>query len=175
MPGNKFIALQIPEQDKILRFIEQNKHRVPEALWTVPDKLHITLRFFQKAPSDKVVRETMRIMAQHTSPLRLTLTGISRFGQRVLWARPQPPRALVDMAARLGNKSLRPHLTLAKMTNKGTFSEEFDNLEREFCNIDLGSMLVNVVTLYETTGNGNPYEALYSVRLNEEISDVPAF
>ena len=168
----QFIALEVSERDRITSFVDKYKHLVPRATWTPEDKLHITLRFFTSPRPADEIQHLMDDAARDTAPFQMHLNGMNTFGNRVLYAVPAPVVELVNLGRKVGTKSFRPHVTLAKLEERNDTAPEFSELVQQHGVLCLGVMQANTITLYRTQGSGKPYEALYSATLHGEPEPV---
>ncbi|GEL26270.1 RNA 2',3'-cyclic phosphodiesterase [Pseudonocardia sulfidoxydans NBRC 16205] len=99
----------------------------PELRWVAPQRWHVTLAFLGEVPDERRddLEERLGRAARRAAPLRLTVDGAGRFGDRTLWARVDGDRerlrrlaeAAQAAAARaripVDRTRFRAHLTLA--------------------------------------------------------------
>lgn len=127
-----FIAIDLPESLHAALHREQSALRraAPEARWTRPEGVHLTLKFLGEITDrqGEEVREALAALA----PFEKFSVEVKGFGffpdsrrPRVFWVGVEAPPALAELArkveqalARLGfapeNRPYKPHLTLAR-------------------------------------------------------------
>jgi 2'-5' RNA ligase len=99
-------------------------HRDAAVRWTGPALWHVTLCFLGEVADELLdpLVAGLAAVAERTAPLRLSLRGAGRFGDRVLWAGVAGDTAqLADLAGAVREATgactdehpFRPHLTLA--------------------------------------------------------------
>ncbi|MBB1242275.1 RNA 2',3'-cyclic phosphodiesterase [Streptomyces durbertensis] len=130
-----FAAVTPPPEarEELRRHVGAAASAGPERLrWTDPDDWHVTLAFYGEVPPERVAELCTRLgrAAHRHAPLELSVRGVGRFGDRVLWAgvtgdRPavEGLRRLADAAKAAGRRAgapvddahrYHPHLTLAR-------------------------------------------------------------
>lgn len=79
------------------------------------ENLHLTLRFYGEAAPEDVERTVEEEIARKDfGPLNYRLDRLGTFGGRVLWVGGEVSPGVGDLAKALGNRSFRPHVTLAR-------------------------------------------------------------
>ncbi|MFZ0804604.1 MAG: RNA 2',3'-cyclic phosphodiesterase [Candidatus Sulfotelmatobacter sp.] len=126
-----FVALDIDEfiRERIARFAEAVGPFAPDARWTKPESLHITLKFVGEQPDDALASIKSALATVKEGALEIQFRGYGFFptgkSPRVFWVGMQAgPRlgalaAAVDQATcALGipkeDRAFSPHLTLAR-------------------------------------------------------------
>jgi RNA 2',3'-cyclic 3'-phosphodiesterase len=127
-----FIAIELPESVRQMLRREQGRFRevCPDARWTRPEGIHLTLKFLGEISSQQEA-QVKRALAQMERFEKFTVR-VQGFGffpdarrPRVFWAGLDAPTDLARLAAQvesvmapLGfppeNRAFRPHLTLAR-------------------------------------------------------------
>jgi 2'-5' RNA ligase len=126
-----FIAIELPESLRAALGQAQQAFRsaCPEARWTRPDSIHLTLKFLGEI-SDAQVKQAMEGLARVSfEPFSVEIKGFGFFPQKrrphVFWAGVAAPPALGELAARVEGEMEKagflreqrvftPHLTLAR-------------------------------------------------------------
>lgn len=127
-----FIAIELPEElrDRLAR--EQSRFRAaaPDARWTRPEGIHLTLKFLGEISNEQVtqVKEALDKIGPF-EPFAIRAKGFGFFPDarrpRVFWAGLDAPPKLAQLAARIENamaalgftpenRAFSPHLTLAR-------------------------------------------------------------
>jgi 2'-5' RNA ligase len=125
-----FVAVTPPPEavEELRRATAALRSARSELRWARPEQWHLTLAFLGEVDDRSRADLTVRLAraAHRHPPLRLSLQGAGRFGDRVLWTRVTgdvaPLRRLaasVQAAARrarldVDERPYRPHLTLAR-------------------------------------------------------------
>ena len=125
-----FIAIELPDgvRDALVAVMAPAGAAHPELSWTPPERWHVTTTFLADLPAEHVAAlvERLERAAARTPSFALSLEGVGRFGQRVLYARlagdRDALRRLADRttaaARRCGvdvpDAAYRPHVTLAR-------------------------------------------------------------
>ncbi len=128
MPQRLFFALALP--DEVASELSTLQWGPSGARWTLPDQLHLTLRFVGETPDATVMRWRSELTELDAPPLRLQLQGVGFFpprgSARVLWAGVRDDtglqalrRTLDRRLSKLGlppsGERLRPHVTLGRL------------------------------------------------------------
>jgi RNA 2',3'-cyclic 3'-phosphodiesterase len=126
-----FIALDIPAdvRDRISEYAGRLRGYAPEARWSRPEGLHVTLKFVGEV-SDAKVQEIKNALAKvEATPLAITFETAGFFptpkSPRVFWIGVHGGEALARLAATVDNathtagiakdeRAYSPHLTLAR-------------------------------------------------------------
>jgi RNA 2',3'-cyclic 3'-phosphodiesterase len=127
-----FIAIDLPEtlRDALDRSQKQFRASAPDARWSRPAGIHLTLKFLGQIQDAQVeeVEERLKALGRFV-PFRVEIRGFGFFPDarrpRVFWAGVESPQGLAELAARveaamgaLGfpreGRPFRPHLTLAR-------------------------------------------------------------
>jgi 2'-5' RNA ligase len=126
-----FIALDIDDaiRERIARFVEGVQGFAPDARWTKPESMHITLKFIGEQPEPAVEQIKLALRSVNASATEIHFRGFGFFptakSARVFWvgmeAKPQlaPLASAIDeKIAALGvakeDRAFSPHLTLAR-------------------------------------------------------------
>ena len=127
-----FIAIDLPEtlRDALERSQRTFRASAPDARWTRPQGIHLTLKFLGEIQDQQVEKVKERLAALGRFELfRIEVKGFGFFPDarrpRVLWAGVEAPPGLAELAASveaametLGfpreDRPFRPHLTLAR-------------------------------------------------------------
>ena len=127
-----FIAIDLPEtlRDALERSQRIFREWAPEARWTRPQGIHLTLKFLGGIPDPQVEKVKQRLAALgRFEPFRIEVRGFGFFPEarrpRVFWAGVEAQLGLAELAVRveaametLGfpreDRPFRPHLTLAR-------------------------------------------------------------
>lgn len=126
-----FVALDIEQsiRERIMRFVEGLHNFAPDARWTKPESMHVTLKFIGEQPDSAVGS-----IKQALSAVTATTTGISFRGYgffptpkaaRVFWVGIEAGSELAALASAIDEKlsalgipkedrAFSPHLTLAR-------------------------------------------------------------
>nr|WP_237534231.1 RNA 2',3'-cyclic phosphodiesterase [Streptomyces sp. SID3343] len=111
--------------------VEPVRADAPEATWSEPRHWHVTLAFLGDVSAAAIpsLADALATVARARPPLRLTLSGVGDFDDRVLWVgvRDEPPVAVESgplwalaaatrLASGCADARFRAHLTLARGT-----------------------------------------------------------
>jgi RNA 2',3'-cyclic 3'-phosphodiesterase len=128
MTQRLFFALALP--DDVASELSTLQWGPSGARWTLPDQLHLTLRFVGETAETTVTRWQRELTELDVAPLRLQLQGVGFFpprgAPRVLWAgvrddaalqtlRTQLDRRLAKLGLPPSGERLRPHVTLGRL------------------------------------------------------------
>ncbi|MBZ5522617.1 MAG: RNA 2',3'-cyclic phosphodiesterase [Acidobacteriia bacterium] len=140
-----FIALDIPEEIRksIARYVEGVRPFAPDARWTRPESLHVTLKFVGQADDAKVEEIRQALLQVKAPPLEVGFRETGFFpgarAPRVFWAGVEAPKALPALAAAIDaalekigiareDKPYHPHLTLARAGSAPAANRAFRQL-----------------------------------------------
>ncbi len=172
-----FIAIDLPEPVRSALRREQTAFRsiCPDARWTRPEGIHLTLKFLGEI-TEAQVREVAEALAKldRFETFSVEVKGFGFFPDarrpRVLWAGVealpglnQLAQKVEDAMEKLGfareNRPFRPHLTLARFGNPRAQPKLEDGLE-EMRETLLGCFEVSEFFLFESklSGAGAPTE-----------------
>jgi 2'-5' RNA ligase len=176
-----FTALEIPEE--LTAKLVALKCAFPDAHWTAPANLHVTIRFIGQVPQERVeiVRQSLR--AVRSGAFRLSLSGLGLFScgdGGILWAGVQGTPALrelgrqVDEALRSGpgldvqDGPFSPHCTLSRI--KKPVSEAFRNRVQANAATHFGEFPVAAFTLFRSflRPSGAVHEPVETYPLSKE-------
>ncbi|TKJ37564.1 RNA 2',3'-cyclic phosphodiesterase [candidate division LCP-89 bacterium B3_LCP] len=182
-----FIAIRLPEEVlNTLKLIQNSlRDRLPQARWTRPEGIHLTLKFLGEV-EESVVKEiagTLDSAIKNFKPFRLELQGVGAFPKlampRVLWVGLQPKEELIRLQKSVENavrpfgfnpekRQFRGHLTLARLKGE-RWSEGLRKYFLESKEISDGmQMSVEEVILYRSDlkPGGTVYTAIRSCALS---------
>ena len=123
-----FVALALPETLRLR--LASLGGGVPDARWTAPDNLHLTLRFIGEVENGVADDLDAALGGIGASGFDLTLSGVGHFGKadaaRILWAGVEPSEPLNHLQAKIEAAVVRaglpaeqrrfsPHVTLARL------------------------------------------------------------
>ena len=127
-----FIAVELPEslREALRRAQARFREACPDARWTRPEGIHLTLKFLGEISSrqESQVKETLSRM-ERFEKFTVRVQGFGFFPEakrpRVFWAGLDAPHALAKLAAQVENamatvgfppenRPFKPHLTLAR-------------------------------------------------------------
>jgi 2'-5' RNA ligase len=143
-----FIALDIDDEirERIARFAEGVSGFAPDARWTRPDSLHVTLKFVGEQPEPILEEINSALGTIAASEIALQFRGYGFFptakAARVFWIGIEAGPELATLAAavdqqtaRLGvpkeDRAFSPHLTLARGAVRGTRSSGSPHRHKE--------------------------------------------
>mgnify|MGYP001770648643 CR=1 FL=1 len=180
-----FIAVDVDDPGMVARLRELEEElaslRVQMKL-VEPENFHVTIRFIGEV-SDYVVSEIRGkvLPAIKFRPFRLRLAGVGAFpspsNARVVWVgitegfdelrqiRDQVDRGLKDIGLRLEEEEFTPHITLARLKERG--SPAIVKFLMDRANYEVGEMEVRSVRLKKSTltPRGPIYETLAEARV----------
>jgi 2'-5' RNA ligase len=82
--------------------------------------LHVTLKFYGEYPLGKARLEMERAWSlRDGEPLRFDISETGSFGGRVFWVGGGFSRGVAMLAADLGERNLKPHVTVARLSRGG--------------------------------------------------------
>src|SRR4051812_37129693 len=107
MSSNLFYGFTLDNDtvnDNILAFCENVKHRVPRALWTTRDKLHVTVQFIGNVPEEKYVQTLTNLARVPQGDVRVSLLGCfnTSKGPRVLFSQLHATEFFDTVRSKLG-------------------------------------------------------------------------
>ncbi len=127
-----FIAIDLPEQirGELARWQRTFSAICPEARWTRPEGIHLTLKFLGEISAEQVLQVTAALKGVgRIEPFRVEVRGFGFFPNanrpRVFWAGVHAPAGLAALATRVESemealgfareqRDYNPHLTLAR-------------------------------------------------------------
>jgi 2'-5' RNA ligase len=126
-----FIALDLddPIRERICRFVESVQGFVPDARWTTPESLHVTLEFIGEHPDPAAEQIQQTLESIQANAAEIQFRGYGFFptpkSARVFWIGMEADPQLAALAATIADKMasfgipkedhpFRPHLTLAR-------------------------------------------------------------
>jgi len=127
-----FVAIDLPEgiQSALARQQAEFRATCPDARWTRPESIHLTLKFLGEVREDKVLQVTEALASLPPfEPFSIEIKGFGFFPDarrpRVFWVGLEAPPGLGELAhrveqsmERLGfpreDRAFTPHLTLAR-------------------------------------------------------------
>jgi RNA 2',3'-cyclic 3'-phosphodiesterase len=162
-----FVAIELPPAVQVELRRQQAAFRgvAPEARWTRPEGIHITLKFLGEIDGDQVEKVIAALAA--LGPLAGFEIEVRDFGffpdarrPRVFWAGVHAPAALTNLAARvegaMGNlgfapeeRAFTPHLTLARFKIPRPQPDLAALVEKQ-CHLSLGRFQVSGFFLFES-------------------------
>ncbi len=181
-----FIALDIPDdiRARMMEYLERARLLVPEARWTRPESLHVTLKFVGEVSDTRLHEMKTALSAVKAAPFQLSFQDVGFFpnpkSPRVFWIGVQGGQALPQLAAivdaglgKLGfareEKAYRPHLTLARAGSTGSLKQLQPMLNPEEPP-QFGTMTAQEFWLYksEPQQGGSRYTKLERFGLGED-------
>lgn len=124
-----FTAIDLPEQAK--ERVAEICYGLPDARWTPPEQLHLTLRFIGEVDGGtfKDIRKELATINLHSFPIQIKGLGFfpPRKAPRVLWAGINTPpdalfmlrnrieKILVKLGIEPEHRKFAPHITLARL------------------------------------------------------------
>ncbi len=127
-----FVAIELPEEIRLALRQEQSRFRLaaPEARWTRPEGIHLTLKFLGEISDGQIAGVTEALQQiESIEPFRVAAKGFGFFPDgrrpRVFWAGLEAPAELAQLAAGVERaleplgfprekRAFSPHLTLAR-------------------------------------------------------------
>ena len=184
-----FIAIDIDDQlrgrigelqDEFCRRTDFSKS---QAKWVRPELIHLTLKFLGDVRDSKVneVCDIVQEVASGHSSFRIEFENLGVFGSpaRILWIGVRENETLTNLQSelerrfeqggwRVENRKYSGHLTLCRI-KKSTAGRKISQLVREYGGLDMGSVLVDSICVYqsELTRGGPVYTLVSRSQLNE--------
>jgi 2'-5' RNA ligase len=142
-----FIALDIPEEirERIGQYAQRVRPLAPDSRWSKPDALHVTLKFVGETSDARVEEMKQALRGISYPPFEIGFGGVGFFpgekSARVFWAGVEFTEALPGLASAIDtalkkigipreNRPYRPHLTLARASEKREANRAFQQLPR---------------------------------------------
>lgn len=164
-----FIAVTLPEQ--ILAALERIQQGVPDAQWTPPENMHLTLRFLGEV-NGADFQDLMPALADAAMPpFDIEIASVGHFERRqvpaVLWAGVRPSPELNRLQAKVERivqscgfppepRKFMPHITLARLGE--TDPLRVRNFLQRYSLFAPGSVRVEGFTLFSShLGKGDPH------------------
>ena len=189
-----FVALDLDESIRrsIATYLEGMRGFTPDARWTKPEALHVTLKFIGEKPEGEVSRIRNALAAIRVPPIPLALQGYGFFptvkAARVFWIGMEASAALPHLAtqvdtalAMLGipreEHTYTPHLTLARsgsaaprLRREERPNARFQYLQEKLSALtlpDFGTMAAHEFYLFQSklSPAGSQYSKLASFQL----------
>jgi RNA 2',3'-cyclic 3'-phosphodiesterase len=183
-----FIALDIPEEirARLTEFVDHVRLLAPDARWTKPESLHVTLKFIGELKEERLDEIKQSLTSIKAKPFEVKFEGIGYFppnrSPRVFWAGvhatndlPQLATAIDQKLAQLGiereEKAYHPHLTLARAGSGPGASRVFRRLQEQLATEEpphFGRMTAHEFYLYQSrlSRGGAHYAKLERFSLN---------
>ena len=184
-----FVALQIPDEVRaaLIAATKNLKSEAPDARWSRPESLHVTLKFLGETKNDLLerIRETLANCAAN-SPIALTYRGVGFFPDekkpRVLWAGVEATPNLAELAAQI-DRELKPlgfepetrpyvpHITLARLNSARTI-EKLVRAAAPLKSYHFGAARESEFHLFESVlkPTGSEYKKLFTFAFVKEQS-----
>ena len=189
-----FVALDLDASIRrsIATYLEGVRGFVPDARWTKPESLHVTLKFIGEQPEDEVSRIHNALAAIRVPPIALAFCGYGFFptvkAARVFWIGIEASTTLPHLAtqvdtvlATLGipreEHTYTPHLTLARsgsaaprQSGDERSNARFQHLQEKLSALplpDFGTMTAHEFYLFQSklSPAGSQYSKLASFQL----------
>ena len=184
-----FLAIELPEP--ILRKIGEVqgdlKATHAEVRWTIPEKIHLTLKFFGNIEESRIdpIFKSIEEPVRNTPPFSLKVRGVGAFphlkNPRVIWIglvderevlaslQKQIETCLEKIGFRPEDRPFRPHLTLGRMKSSRGKEELAGRMER-YREEEFGGFEVEKVILFKSDlrPTGPIYTPLRELRLGEQ-------
>lgn len=162
-----FVAIDLPEEirGELARWQRVLAPVCPEARWTRPQGIHLTLKFLGEISSEQVVRVTDTLGRLGTvEPFSIEVRGFGFFPDarrpRVFWAGVNAPETLGVLASRVEEameklgfareqRAFNPHLTLARFKEPRPQLELAAAIEKQR-EVNLGSFEASEFFLFES-------------------------
>ncbi|MFH0928938.1 MAG: RNA 2',3'-cyclic phosphodiesterase [Candidatus Aenigmatarchaeota archaeon] len=148
------------------------------------DNLHFNLKFFKDIENDKIdqLKRAVEDVCGQASPFEIEIHGMGAFPSRsfvrVLWLGVRKgydkfkvlgealDSALLASLGTEKEEKFVPHMTLGRVRS-GSNSNELLIFLRNYENIEVGSMMVDKITLFQSklSPNGPVYEEVFSVKI----------
>jgi RNA 2',3'-cyclic 3'-phosphodiesterase len=126
-----FIALDIDDaiRERMVQFVESVRSFAPDARWTKPESLHVTLKFIGEQPEAAVLKIKESMTSVVANPIDIHFRGFGFFptpkSARVFWIGMEAGPQLAALAAAIDDtmpalgiakeeRAFNPHLTLAR-------------------------------------------------------------
>lgn len=149
---------------------------IPDARWTAPENLHITLTFIGQVPEDAVEDVDDALASVYAPAFDLNVSGIDSFAQgndpKVIWLGLGDSKPLHTLKTRIDDALTRyaipfekrkyiPHITLARFRHMPDMQKTVDFMQAHE-NIETEAFPVDEFILYSSTSgkNGPVYEPL---------------
>ncbi len=155
-----FVGIALPPELKLrLSLICSG---VPGARWVDPGNYHLTLRFIGEVDEGMASDIDAALLQVRAPRFEVTLAGVGRFGDRMLWAgvdkspplvhlRDKVESALVRLGLPPETRRYAPHVSLARLRNAGeakvrSFIEEHALFRAEPFAVDHFSLVASYLT-----------------------------
>ena len=165
-----FIALDLPEEirTRLTEFVERVRVLAPDARWTKPESLHVTLKFIGEIREERLSAIKHALSTINARPFDLKFESVGYFppnkSPRVFWAGvystndlPQLAssidQALEQLAIEREAKAYHPHLTLARAGSGPGASRVFRRLQEQLAAEEpprFGTMTAQEFYLYQS-------------------------
>jgi RNA 2',3'-cyclic 3'-phosphodiesterase len=121
-----FVGIALPPELKLrLSLLAAG---VPGARWVDPGNYHLTLRFIGEVGEDLASDIDAALLPLRSKPFPVTIAGVGRFADRMLWAGVEKSAALVHLRDKIESALVRlglepetrryaPHVSLARLRN----------------------------------------------------------
>lgn len=180
------LAWQLQESIRALQ--SDLQARIPEARWTRPENLHLTLHFFGEIDQESLEKFKVSVLSVRRCkrPFQVEVKGLGAFPNprrpRVIWLGLTPRDQLGELyratqhclhQAGLATESrpYSPHLTIGRLRqHKPDLTELFGSLKQN----TIGQLTVDRLILYESRlhPDGAQHIPLLTVNLDDEKTDI---
>jgi RNA 2',3'-cyclic 3'-phosphodiesterase len=121
-----FVGIALPPELKLRLSLLASG--VPGARWVDPGNYHLTLRFIGEIDEGTASDVDAALLPIRAKPFAVTLAGVGRFGDRMLWVGVEKSPALVHLRDKVESALVRlglapetrryaPHVSLARLRN----------------------------------------------------------
>src|ERR1700688_1289427 len=121
-----FVGIALPPELKLRLSLLASG--VPGARWVDPGNYHLTLRFIGEIDEGTASDVDAALLPIRAKPFAVTLAGVGRFGDRMLWVGVEKSPPLVHLRDKVGSALVRlglapetrryaPHVSLARLRN----------------------------------------------------------
>ena len=121
-----FVGIALPTELKLRLSLLASG--VPGARWVDPGNYHLTLRFIGEIDEGTASDVDAALLPIRAKPFAVTLAGVGRFGDRMLWVGVEKSPALVHLRDKVESALVRlglapetrryaPHVSLARLRN----------------------------------------------------------
>ncbi len=177
-----FVAVELADEvrDRAVQLIERLRSAGAEARWTMPQNMHLTLKFLGDVREDAVadVCRVVSKVAAEAGPFEIELGGAGAFPDvrrpRTLWigvrrghaelARLQTAveRALAKRGFPKDRRDYQPHLTIGRIRERAAPMAELGQLILEHANFAAGSCAIREAIVFAShlSATGPRYEPL---------------
>ena len=183
-----FLAIPLPQQlmDAIKTIQRNLRTQIPDARWSHPENLHLTLHFFGEVEQETLEKIKVSVLSVKgcQRPFPVEVKGLGAFPTlhrpRIIWLDLEPKdqlrqlygtcrKCLQQAGVATGSQPYSPHLTIGRMRHRNSSLADLTELSRSAEGKLIGRFPVDRLVLFESRlqPGGAEHIPLLTVTLDE--------